>query len=382
MTDYTLLRERFTEVARSVTLDEVPEIEAYHWPEKTMRALAEAGLFGLAVPERYGGLGMGLTGLTIAGEVLGRISGSAALCFCMHVVGSAVLAAKATDDQVERYLVPIAQGKHLTTLALSEPETGIHFYEPATKLDRKEDSFLISGTKTFVTNGSKADSYVISTLTEHGATPLGMFNCLVIDQDTPGLHWEGEWRGLGMRGNSSIAMHLDEARVPIANLIGEEGEQTWYIFNVVAPYFLMAMSATYLGVAESALDFSLAHVKERSHAHTRSTLAEVPAIQAKITDMWTRVQQLRLHLYHAAERGDLGAPDALAFILSAKMVAAEAAVDVTNEAMTCVGGMGYRENSMLWTLLQDARASHIMGPSTDLLRTWTARTLLDLPVLG
>ena len=188
-----------------MVLDEVPAVEAYQWPARSMRALAEAGLYGLAVPERYGGLDMGLTGLVIAGEELGRVCASASLCFCMHVVGSAVIAAKATDDQAERYLLPIARNEHLTTLALSEHGTGIHFYESAIPLVRDGDSFLVTGGKTFVTNGGHADSYVISTLTEEGPAASGMFNCLVIDRDAPGVRWAGEWRGLGMRGNSSCA---------------------------------------------------------------------------------------------------------------------------------------------------------------------------------
>lgn len=381
MFDYSDLRRRFAEVARTVVLEEVPAIEEYQWPGRSMRALAEAGLYGLAVPERFGGLGAGLTGLVIAGEELGRISPSASLCFCMHVVGSAVIAAKPTDAQAERYLLPIARGEHLTTLALSEPGTGAHFYEPTARLTREGDAYRVDGVKSFITNGGHADSYVVSTLSAEGATAAGMFSCLVVDAGMPGLAWQDTWRGLGMRGNSSISAVLDGARVPAANLLGEEGDQTWYVFHVIAPYFLMAMAATYLGAAQSALDLAMDHVKERVHVQKGQSLAEIPAIQTRIAEMWTAVQQLRLHLYHAAERGDLGDPGALPFILSAKASAAEVAVQVCNEALTCVGGIGYRENSTLWTFLRDARASHVMAPTTDLLKSWTARALLGLPVL-
>jgi alkylation response protein AidB-like acyl-CoA dehydrogenase len=376
------LRGRFAEVARTTVLDDVPAVESYQWPARSMRALAEAGLFGLAVPERFGGLGMGMTGLAIAGEELGRISGSVSLCFCMHVVGSAVIAAKVTDDQAERYLIPIARGQHLTTLALSEPETGVHFYEPISRLERDGDDFRVTAHKSFVTNGGHADSYVISTMSEHGQDRPGVFNCLIVDAGTPGLAWQGTWQGLGMRGNSSISMCLEGARVPVRNLLGQAGDQTWYIFHVVAPYFLIAMAATYVGIAQSAVDFAIAHVRDRVHARTGRSLAEVPAIQDRIARMWTAVQQARLLLIHAAERGDLDAPDALTLVCAAKMSAAETAIQVTNEAMTCVGGIGYRENSMLWTLLRDARAADVMSPTTDVLRSWTARSLLDLPILS
>lgn len=378
---YTDLRARFAEVAQTVVLDELADVEAYHWPARSMRALAEAGLFGLAVPKRYGGLEAGLTGLAIAGEELGRVSPSIALCYCMHVVGSAVIAAKATDDQAARYLRPIAEGRHTTTLALSEPETGIHFYEPVTRLVREGETYRAHGTKTFVTNGGHADSYVISTLAEQATAGSGLFNCLVLDHGAPGAHWDGQWRGLGMRGNSSIQLKLDGARVPVANLLGEEGDQTWYVFQVVAPYFLTAMAATYTGLAESACDIALDHLKQRRQAHTGLTLAHVPALQTKVTQMWSQAQAARLMLFQAAERGDLGAPDALPYILNAKAVAGDAAVGVASEAMTCLGGHGYREDGPLWGLLRDAHAAHVMSPSTDLLKTWTARALLGLPIL-
>lgn len=376
------LRGRFAEVARTTVLDEVPAVETYQWPARSMRALADAGLFGLAVPERFGGLGMGMTGLAIAGEQLGLISGSVALCYCMHVVASAVIAAKATDDQAERYLIPIARGEHLTTLALSEPETGVHFYEPISRLARDGDDFRVTAHKSFVTNGGHADSYVISTMTEHGPDRPGSFNCLVVDAGSPGLAWQGTWQGLGMRGNSSISMRLDGAQVPVRNLLGQAGDQTWYVFHVVAPYFLVGMAATYVGIAQSAVDFAIAHVRGRVHARTGRSLAEVPAIQDRIARMWTAVQQARLLVNLAAERGDLEAPDALTLVCAAKMSAAETAIQVTNEAMSCVGGIGYRENSMLWTLLRDARAAEVMAPTTDVLRSWTARSLLDLPILS
>lgn len=379
--DHHILRQRFAEIARSVVLAEVPDIEDYHWPARSMQALADAGLLPLAIPQRLGGLGAGMTGMVIAGEELGRISPSASLCYCMHVVGSAVIAAKPSEMQVEKYLLPIVQGRHLTTLALSEPGSGGYLHVPGCLLARAGDHYLVHGDKSFVTNGGQADSYVISTLSEQGEAAPGVFNCLMLDRDTPGMAWHGPWRGLGMRGNASINLKLDSAQVPVGNLLGEPGDQTWYIFEVVAPYFLMAMAATYLGLAQGALDLAIDHLKQRRYAHTGQSLAEQPVIQHRVAELWTAVQQARLHIFHAAERGDLGAPDALPFILSAKVAAAEVAVRTTNEALTFTGGSGYRDNSLLWARLRDARAADVMAPLTDVLKTWTGRALLGQPLL-
>src|SRR5690606_35365398 len=134
------------------------------WPAHSMRALAQEGLLGLHVPQSLGGLGQGLLALSVLTETIGKACPSSALCFGMHCVGTAVIAAKATSYQQERYLKPIARGEHITTLALSESGTGAHFYLPETRLIQDGSDFIVNGTKQFVTNGGHADSYVVSTV--------------------------------------------------------------------------------------------------------------------------------------------------------------------------------------------------------------------------
>ena len=133
------------------------------WPEAGMRALMDARLTALVVPARLGGHGQGLTGLAAIVEGLGRGCASTAMCFGMHCVGTAVIAARSTPLHDERFLIPIAEGRHLTTLALSEAGTGSNFFLSETSLVRDGDSFLVRGHKQFVTNGGHADSYVVST---------------------------------------------------------------------------------------------------------------------------------------------------------------------------------------------------------------------------
>ncbi len=153
-------------VAKEVSLKEGQISDANGtWVTETMNALKANGLTGLVVPKANGGLGGGLLALARVSEELGKAYSSAGLCFGMHCVGTAVIAAKATKLQQEQYLEPIARGEHITTLALSEDGTGAHFYFPQTPLIAvTENEFLVSGTKSFVTNGGHADSYVVSTL--------------------------------------------------------------------------------------------------------------------------------------------------------------------------------------------------------------------------
>lgn len=351
------------------------------WPEHAMRALADAGLTGLHVSKQLGGEGQGLLGLVSVTEAIGRACSSAAMCYGMHCVATAVIAAKATPYQQDRYLRPIAEGRHLTTLALSETGAGAHFYLPSTALQRHGDTFVLDGVKQFITSGGHADSYVLSTMASSAAAEAGEFNCLVLDADTAGMAWLEPWEGLGMRGNSSRGLKLEQVHVPVHNLLGEEGDEIWYVFEVVAPYFLMSMSATYLGVAQAALDLTLQHLRNRRYAHSGESLAELPLLQHRVAELWSALEKSRQLIYHAARLGDLGDPQALTHILMSKADVAETVVAVTNEAMTLCGGMAYRENSHLARLLRDARASHVMAPTTDILKQWAGRSLLGLPLL-
>lgn len=351
------------------------------WPEPAMRALAEAGLMGLNVAPELGGHGEGMLGLVAIAETIGRESGSTALCYAMHCVGTAVLGAKATEYQKQRYLEPIARGEHITTLALSEPGTGIHFYVPQSRLMTTDDGYALEGTKSFITNGAHCDSYVVSTVAVDHPSGDGAFSCVVLDAGTPRLEWMDEWHGLGMRANSSRTLRLHSAPIPRNNLLGAEGDQLWYVFEVIAPYFLIAMAGTYLGVAQAAFDIARAHAGSRRFAHTGELLGADPVISHRLGTMWSELERTRHLIYSAAARGDAGDPNALIPILSCKAAAGDTSVFITNEAMTMCGGTAYRENSRLARLLRDARASHVMAPTTDLLKTWVGRALLKLPLV-
>lgn len=374
------LRELALQVASDAAAPRAEEVDQQRvWPAHTFDALKDAGLLGLHVPEELGGHGQGMLALAVLTEALGQSCSSSAICYGMHCVGTAAIAAKPTHYHREKYLAPIAAGRHLTTLSLSEPGSGAHFYLPSTQLQAEALQYAVRGMKHFVTNGNHVDSYVVSTLASDASQ--GEFSCIVVDQDSPGLRWSGEWDGMGMRGNAAITMHLEDARVPRENLLGEEGDQIWYVFEIIAPYFLAAMAGTYLGIAQAALDFTIQHVRERTYASGALAPANADVIQHRIGHLWSRVESARQFLYSAAFAADAGAPDALPGILSSKAEVSDVAVGVVNEAMTICGGVTYRENSVLARLLRDVRASHVMAPTTDLLRLWTGRALLGQPLL-
>jgi hypothetical protein len=176
-------------------------------------------------------------------------------------------------------------------------------------------------------------------------------------------------------------LRLVSARVPLANLLGEPGDQVWYVFEVVAPYFLTAMAGTYLGIAQAAVDAAGEHLRMRQYAHSGESLRDVETLRVRFAEMWIALEKTRGLVQRAAQLGDAGSPDALSFILASKADAGETAVNLANEAMTLCGGFAYRANSRVAQLLRDARASHVMAPTTDILKSWAGRHLLGLPLL-
>ena len=365
------------EIATDVVAPLSDEIDANaQWPKTSIRTLQAAGFGGLVVPQTMGGKGYGLFALTRACEILGRECASTAICFGMHSVGTSVIAANATEDQQRRYLDDICAGKHITTLSLSEAGTGAHFYLPQTTLEQRDQQYYsLNGTKTFVTNGSYADSYVISVVAADPGAPVGQFSCVVVDADADNISWGPAWDGLGMRGNSSRSMELRDVLVPKVNLLGNEGDQIWYTFNVVMPYFLVAMGGTFLGVASAALEEARKHLLRRYHAHTGLNLAQNSVLQHRLAVLWGSLERTRRLIY-------AGDPDALIAVMAAKAEVADTAVLLVNEAMTFTGGIGYRQGSKLHRMLRDARACHLMSPTTDILRVWIGRALLDQPLLA
>lgn len=352
------------------------------WPEAGIRALQKAGLGGLVVPRSSGGHGHGLVAVARICEILGRECASTGISFGMHLVGSAVLSAKATTVQKQRYLDAIVRGEHLTTLALSEPGTGSQFYIPEAALERTEHGFTVSGTKSFVTNGGFADSYVVSAAAVGEHAGPGEFSCVVVPAQAPGLSWGPHWAGWGMRGNSARELQLSSTPIGRDDLLGSEGDEIWFVFQVITPYFLMAMAGTYVGVIAAALEQAREHLGRRSHSHTGVPVAHNTIVQHELGRLWGALQRARALVHDAARMGDEGDPEALPALCSAKAEVAETADQVTAGAMTLMGGRGYAEGHRIHHLYRDARAAHVMAPTTQQLRTWTGRALLGVPLLA
>ena len=382
--DESKILETVEDISRTVIAEDAePTDRLAIWPERGIRSFQEAGLGGLTIPVEYGGLGQGTKTLAQVCEIIGQYCTSTAVCFGMHAVGSAVIASKATQYQQEKYLTPICEGNHLTTIGLNEAGSGSQFYLPQTRMQyHSEAEYKINGNKSFVINGGQADSYIISAVAENADTPGEQFNCFMVNGDSGGMEWQDKWNGLGLRGNSTRDLLLDNVRIPAKTILGQFVDLIWCVFNVITPYFLTAIAGTYLGIAHAALEAVTNHIKNKAFSFNGRALASSSVIQYQLGCLWAKYSRARALVYYAPERYDLDHDGALLELFSAKAEVADSVIEIVNESMTLCGGYAYREGSQLDRLLRDARASHVMPPTTDILRIWTGRALLDQPLLA
>jgi isovaleryl-CoA dehydrogenase len=344
------------------------------FPTAAIKALGEAGALGLLVPEASGGAGGGLGALAHACEALGSACASTGMVYLMHAVTSATIAGGGGERAAE-YLQGLASGQLVGTLAFSERGTGAHFYAPELRAARTNGTVKISGRKSFVTSGGHADVY-LALVQSSDAEGL---DCFAIEREMDGVSFDGAWRGLGMAGNSSIAMELRDVTLSGGAQIGAPGGAGELVFTVVAPSFLVGLAAVNVGIAAAALKSASEHVIGRRYADG-SSLAEVQAIQHLLANMDIAVRSARLLVRDAARRGDAGDEHALISIMEAKVCATDVAAQVTQQALEVCGGQGYTPALPIERHLRDARAGAVMAPTNAVLRSWIGKLLVGLPV--
>jgi isovaleryl-CoA dehydrogenase len=358
-------RERIAQLAAAVDRDR-------SFPESSLRALGERGALGLLIPEASGGAGAGLAELVAACEAVGGACASSGMVFLMHSVAAATIAVGG-GERAGEYLEEMAAGRTLGTLAFSERGTGAHFYAPELTAVRENGGVRIRGRKSFVTSGGHAGIYLVLVRSGEGDG----LDCYAVDA-ADGIRFEGEWDGLGMTGNSSVAGEFD-CLVSDAARIGGAGEGQALVFTAVAPFFLAGLAAVNIGIAGAALATAVEHASTRRYAGGES-LAEVQSIQHALANMDMSTRAARLVVHEAARLGDLGDEGALVALMEAKVVATEAAASVTQTALEVCGGQGYTRALPIERHLRDARAGAVMAPTNGVLRNWTGKALAGLPV--
>jgi isovaleryl-CoA dehydrogenase len=343
------------------------------FPSESLRALSDVGGLGLVIPVDHGGAGGALAALVEACEAVGSACASTAMVFLMHCVTGATVAAgrgSGADEALER----LATGA-LGTLAFSERGTGAHFYSPELKAVRSNGAVRVSGRKSFVTSGGHADLYLILAQGED----VGTADAYLLASDHPGVKADGTWSGLGMAGNSSVALELEDVVLTDDDRIGPAGEAVGLVFNAVAPFFLVGLAAVNVGIASAAAAAATAHAAGRRYPDG-SSLAEVQYVQHLLADIDLATRQARLLVREAARLGEAGDESALVAIMEAKVAATETATAVTQNALEVTGGQGYTPALPIERHLRDARAGSVMAPTNAVLRSWIGKALAGLPV--
>jgi alkylation response protein AidB-like acyl-CoA dehydrogenase len=371
-----LFRQTLREFADKEIVPVAPEWERTgRYPTEIVQKLRELGLFGLNVPEEYGGLGADRVTYALAFEEIARAWLGAAGLFGPHSVACWLIARGGTHQQKERYLPKMATGELRSGIALTEPGAGTDLQGITTTAVKDGDHYVVSGTKTWITNARVAG--VLPVLVKTGKTVKaheGM-SVLLVDTDSPGFTVGRDLPKLGYKGPETCELVLDQVRVPAANLLGgEEGRGLQQILNGLE-VGRINIAARAVGVAQAAYEAALGYARERTAFG--QPIANFQAIQLKIADMATEIQAARLLTYWAAAKSQKsdGRVDMEAGM--AKMYASEVAIKCALESMRIHGAYGYSAEFVVERLYRDAPLMAIGEGTNDIQRLVIARSLVS-----
>jgi alkylation response protein AidB-like acyl-CoA dehydrogenase len=350
------------------------------FPRQNIQELGRSGLLGLVVPLEYGGTGAGILEMAQVLERMAQACPSTAMVMLMHYCGTAVVAAKGNATLKQSLLPSIARGEHLTTLAFSEAGSGAHFYMPVSEVKRNGRGLRLTARKTFVTSAGEADSYVVSTRKAgaSGPTDLDMY---LVAQGTKGFEVERRFEGLGLAGNASAPMKLEDVELEEEKRLGGEGSGFQTMMEVVLPHFQVGVAAVSLGIATAAFQAASAHVVARKYEHAGgAALAAIPRVQFLAAEMALELRSARAYLAETIRRIAASDPEAMLDVLGVKARAAEAALAVSARAMTLGGGAAFGRRGGLERMFRDAQAASVMAPTTDVLKEFLGKACLGVPL--
>ena len=343
------------------------------FPLDAVAKMGDLGLFGLPFEERYGGSDSDFTTLCIAIEELGRVDQSMAITLEAAVgLGINPIAEFGTDEQKERWLPDLVEGRALAAFGLTEPDAGSDAGATRTKADLVDGEWVINGSKAFITNSG---TDITSLVTITARTGPGEISTIVVPTDTPGFEVEPPYDKMGWHASDTHPLRFDDCRVPEGNLLGERG-QGFRQFLATLDDGRIAIAALAVGVIQSCLEESIAYAKER--ISFGKEIGAYQAIAFKIADLEVAVEAARLLTYKAAWLKDTGRPYKHA-AARAKLFATEAAVDATREATQIFGGSGFLNDSPVARHYRDAKVLEIGEGTSEIQRLVIARGL-GLPV--
>lgn len=350
--------------------------EKMMFPKEQVLKLADLGFMGMMVNEKYGGAGLDTLSYVIAMEEISKVDASTSVC--MSVNNSLVcwgLEAFGTEDQKQKYLTPLAQGKkdgeiYIGAFLLSEPEAGSDATSQQTTAEDKGDYYLLNGTKNWITNGSSASVYLVMAQTDRSKQSRGI-NAFIVEKSWPGVTVGPKENKMGIRGSDTHSIQFNDVKVPKENRIGPEGFGFKFAMQVLNGGRI-GIAAQALGIAAGALERSVQYAKERKAFG--KAIIDHQAIQFKLADMATRVEAARLLLYKAALDKDNGRNYAVSSAM-AKVFASETAMWAATEAVQIHGGYGYVKEYHVERLMRDAKITQIYEGTSEVQRIVIGRSL-------
>jgi len=342
------------------------------FPHEAIKKLGEMGYMGIPFPKEYGGAGLDSLSYAIAVEELARVDGGAGVILSAHTsLGAYPIYAYGTEEQKQKYLVPLAKGEKIGAFGLTEPNAGSDAGGTETTAVLDGDYYILNGGKIFITNGGVADTYVIFAVTTPDIGTRGI-SAFIVENGWEGFTFGDHYDKMGIRSSATAELIFNDVKVPKENLLGREGDG-FKIAMSTLDGGRIGIAAQALGIAQGAFENALEYSKER--VQFGKPICQQQAIQFKLADMATKLRNARFLVYSAAELKDNHEPYAMEAAM-AKQYASDIGVEVTYEALQIFGGTGYLKGMEVERAYRDARICTIYEGTNEIQRVVIASKLI------
>ncbi|WP_048601533.1 acyl-CoA dehydrogenase [Rubeoparvulum massiliense] len=372
-TEHEMMRRMVREFAENeVAPTAAQRDEDESFSHEIFQQMAELGLTGIPWPEEYGGAGADFLSYVIAVEELSRVDASVGVTLSAHLsLASWPIFRFGSEEQKQRFLRPLAEGKKIGAYGLTESGSGSDAASMRTTAIRQGEHYRLNGSKIFITNAGVADLYVVFAHTDPAAGHKGI-TAFIVESGTPGFRMGKKERKLGIRSSTTYEIIFEDCLVPVEQRLGEEGEG-FRIAMMTLDGGRNGIAAQAVGIGQGALEQALAYAKERKQFG--KAIADQQAIQFMLADMATKVEAARLLTYQAAWLEDKGLPYGKASAMS-KLFAGDMAMEVTTNAVQIFGGYGYTKEYPVERFMRDAKITQIYEGTNEIQRMVIAKYLL------
>lgn len=347
--------------------------EKEYFDQANFKAMGELGLTGIPFEEKWGGAGMDFVAYAIAVEELGRVDPSAADTLSTHVsLGAVPIWKWGTEEQKQKYLVPLVTGEKQGAFGLTEANAGSDAIGMVTKAVLDGSEWVLNGRKIFITNAEAADIYVVFARTGDKSLKSKAFSAFIVEKGTPGFSFGKFERKMGLRGTQNCDLILEDCRIPKENLLGKEGEGFQMAMQTLEGGRI-GIAAQSVGLAQGAFETARDYAKQR--VQFGKPIASLQAIQFKLADMAVEIEASRLLTYKAAWKESNGEPFGLEAAM-AKLKASETANMVANQAVQIHGGFGYIRDYPVERMMRDAKITEIYEGTSEIQRVIISNNII------